>query len=209
VDRGENIVLDNALTDENGVLIVVAVPRNEAYKNVASERQLTTLCCGTVSQHFTGLNMLAERYDRLLVETGILVGSLVFLHLVGIQLALNLCRIRLNHHTVGAYIRNRSTSLGLYQYTTVIRGLAFHAGTHTRGFGEYKGNRLTLHVRTHQGSVGIVVLKERNKGGCNTDDLLRINVHVLDFGRRLGGVVSTSAYRNLIVMEIAVTVQLG
>ena len=54
-----------------------------------------------------------------------------------------------------------------------------------------KRNRLALHVRTHQGPVCIVVLKERNECRGDRNDLLRRNVHHLDFSARhvgdLGG----------------------
>ena len=37
-----------------------------------------------------------------------------------------------------------------------------------------------MHVRSHQGAVGVVVLEERNQAGRHRDELLRADVDVLD-----------------------------
>jgi hypothetical protein len=52
-----------------------------------------------------------------------------------------------------------------------------------RAFHPQKRHRLPHHVRTHQGTVGIVMLQERDHPCRNTDDLLRRNIHVVDFRR--------------------------
>jgi hypothetical protein len=56
----------------------------------------------------------------------------------------------------------------------------FKAGGDERGLGDQEGHRLALHVRTHQGAVGIVVLEERDQGGSDRDQLLGRHVHVVD-----------------------------
>ena len=43
VDRGEDVVLDDALGEQDRVLEVVAVPRHERDEHVAAERQLAEL----------------------------------------------------------------------------------------------------------------------------------------------------------------------
>ena len=42
---------------------------------------------------------------------------------------------------------------------------------------------LALHVRAHEGAVGVVVLEERDQGSRHGDDLLGAHVHVLDLVR--------------------------
>ena len=61
-----------------------------------------------------------------------------------------------------------------------MRGATFHTGSHQRSFGNQERHGLTLHVRTHEGSVGVVVLQERNQRGRNGHHLARRNVHVGD-----------------------------
>ena len=48
VDRGEDVVLDDALGEQDRVLEVVAVPRHERDQHVAAERELAELGRGTV-----------------------------------------------------------------------------------------------------------------------------------------------------------------
>ncbi len=56
-----------------------------------------------------------------------------------------------------------------------------HAGADQRRIGTQQRHRLTLHVRTHQGAVGVVVLEERDQGRSNRYQLLRRNVHEFYF----------------------------
>ena len=51
-----------------------------------------------------------------------------------------------------------------------------------RPLGDQQRNGLALHVRAHQGAVGVVVLEERHERGGNRDDLHRRDVHVVDAG---------------------------
>ena len=46
-----------------------------------------------------------------------------------------------------------------------------------------QGNGLTHHVRSHQGTVSIVVLQEGNQRSGNRSYLLGRNVHQVDFSR--------------------------
>ena len=48
---------------------------------------------------------------------------------------------------------------------------------------------LAHHVRSHQCTVSIIVLQERNERGCNRSYLLRRHIHEVDLGRRNDGEV--------------------
>ena len=62
---------------------------------------------------------------------------------------------------------------------------------------------LALHVRAHQGAVGVVVLEERDERGGDRDDLLGRDVHVVDLVRaRLGELVAV-ARRDPLGQEVA------
>ena len=63
------------------------------------------------------------------------------------------------------------------------RDPAFEAGGHERRLGDEQRHGLALHVRTHQGAVGVVVLQERNQRRRDGDQLLRRNVHEIHFHR--------------------------
>ncbi len=55
----------------------------------------------------------------------------------------------------------------------------FDARCDHRSLRSEKRNCLTLHVRTHKSTVGIVVFEERDKRGCNRDKLLGVDVHIV------------------------------
>src|SRR3989304_5964952 len=68
---------------------------------------------------------------------------------------------------------------------------------------------LALHVRAHEGTVGVVMLEEGDERGGHRDDLLRADVHELDLGRtRLGELVEV-ARRHALVGEVTLVIQPG
>ena len=56
VDRGEDVVLDEPLAEDDRVLVVVALPGHERHEEVAPERHLATVGGGTVGDEATGLD---------------------------------------------------------------------------------------------------------------------------------------------------------
>ena len=66
---------------------------------------------------------------------------------------------------------------------------------------------LALHVRAHQGAVGVVVLQERDERRGHRDDLLGAHVHEVDLLRtRLRELVPV-ARRHALVDEVALGVE--
>ena len=68
-------------------------------------------------------------------------------------------------------------------------------------------HRLALHVRTHQGAVGIVVFQERDERGRDGDELLGRDVHVVDHLAGQLGDLRLSAAGDALVDERAVLVE--
>ena len=83
---------------------------------------------------------------------------------------------------------------------------AFQAGADERGIGAEKRNTLALHVRAHEGAVGVIVLEERDEAGRHGDELLRRDVHVVDLGRLNFEEVSAVADRNFVPDQFALSV---
>ena len=76
VDRGEDVVLDDALGEQDRILEVVAVPRHERDEHVAAEREIAEIGRGTVGDDVALLHPVANLHQRLLVDAGRLVGAL-------------------------------------------------------------------------------------------------------------------------------------
>ena len=62
--------------------------------------------------------------------------------------------------------------------------MVFHARGNKRDLRANERNSLRLHVRTHQGAVGIIVFKEWDQRGADAHDLMRRNIHVINRFRR-------------------------
>ncbi len=112
------------------------------------------------------------------------------------------------HHAV-APSPNRSTR--------VNGGAGFVTRTHHRGVAAKTRHRLALHVRAHEGTVRVVVLKERDERGRHADDLHRRNVHVVHAESRHRRVLRTgkllvaarASHRHEVGHDAAIAVQRG
>ena len=143
-------------------------------------------------------------YDWLLVVTVALVASLKFGQVVHIAVAV----------TVPAdddFIRSRALYhtcvLSYHTHARVNSRLCLDTRTHGRGFCGQKGHCLTLHVGTHQGAVGIVVLQEWNHGRRNGEYHLRRNVHQVNGLFLELGCLCTETSGYVIVYEVALLIQ--
>ena len=85
VDRGEEVVLHDALGDQDRVLEVVAAPRHEGDQHVAAERQLAHVGRRAVGDDVARLDPIAHHHDRALVDAGVLVGALVLDQVVDVD----------------------------------------------------------------------------------------------------------------------------
>ena len=122
------------------------------------------------------LDPLPDVHDGPLVDARALVGAHVLLQQVLVQLA----GVRLDLDAVGGHAGDHSGTAGDDDLARVQRGAPLHAGADDRRLRLEERHGLALHVRAHQGAVGVVVLEERDEGRGHRDDLLGRDVHVLD-----------------------------
>ncbi len=176
VDRGELVVLDQALGEDDGVLEVVALPGHERDHQVLAEGHLALVGGGAVGEDVACLDLLAAGHERLLVDQGALVGAHELLQLVLVLLAV----AGLHDDLVGVDVVDRSGVPGEQHVPGVERGPALHPGAHERGVGLQQRHGLALHVRAHQRAVGVVVLEERDHRRGHRPDLLRGDVDQVD-----------------------------
>src|SRR5690606_18806899 len=145
--------------------------------------QLTHVHRGTVGQDVATRDFLAVAHQRTLRDAGVLVGAGVLDQVVDIHACLTGLRFFVIHthdDTAGVDVVDHATTLGHHAHAGVLRHVALHAGTNQRLLGTQGGHSLTLHVRTHQGAVGVVVLEEGNQRGRDGHHLLRADVHVVN-----------------------------
>jgi hypothetical protein len=79
----------------------------------------------------------------------------------------------------------------------------FHAGADQRGVRLHQRHGLTLHVRAHEGAVGVIVFEERDQGGGDRHDLARRHVHQVDRLLLQEGRFAVDAARDQVVDDLA------
>ncbi len=201
VDRGELVVLHEALAEDDRVLEVVALPGHEGDHQVLAERHLALVGRRAVGEHVAGLDRLAVLHERLLVDQRALVRAHELLQDVLVLGAV----LALDDELVGVDVRDGAVVVREDHVTRVDRRTPLHAGADERGVGLQQRDGLALHVRAHQRAVGVVVLEERDHRGRDRPDLLRRDVHQVDVLRRDGHVATgLGAADDLVLQQLAV-----
>src|SRR6478752_5853074 len=182
VDRGQDVVLHEALRQDDRVLVVVALPRHEGDEQVLAQRHLALVGARTVGDDLTDLDPLALLDDRGLVDRRPLVRAAELEQAVGLPGAV----FGHDRDVVSGGVLDHTGLLGHDDVAGVDGGTQLHAGAHERGLGTEQRDGLTLHVRAHERAVGVVVLEERDHRRGDRGHLPRRDVHVVDV---LGGEV--------------------
>src|SRR5208283_4993378 len=185
VDGGVVIVLDELFADEDGIFKVVAAPGQEGDKNISAETEFAAVGARAVGEDLRGPDAITHANERLLVDASVLVGPLEFGEGVDVS-----AHFTAEHAGVVAFhadddalridLIDDAVALAEDHGAGVARGDAFHAGANEGRFATDQRHGLALHVGTHQGTVGVVVLQERNQAGGDGNELLRRNVDVID-----------------------------
>jgi len=211
VDRGEHVVLDDALADQDRVFVVVAVPGHERDEHVAAQGQFAQLGRGTVSQDVASLDHVAHLHQRALVDAGRLVGAFELLQAVDVDARLAGFDIAAgaDHDTGRVDLVDDPAAQGGNRCAGIARHGFFHAGADERRFGADQRYGLALHVRSHQRAVGVVVFQERNERGRNRNQLLGRNVHQSHVIARSHHEFAAFTGRDQFFDERTVSVQLG
>ena len=156
-----------------------------------------------VSQNLLFGNLIAFKDDRTLVNTGTLVGTFEFQQRIYIHFTV-FCTYT---DFVAYYADNFAGTFSQNADTGVRSNLVFHTGTDNRSLSAEQRYSLTLHVRTHQSTVSVIVLQERNQRGCDRYYLFRRNVHQVNLIRSNGEDIILSTGGNTLAQEVAVIIQ--
>lgn len=122
------------------------------------------------------MNALAQFDNRALVDAGALVGAGEFDQLIGFRFS----PVVADRNMLGVHADHFAFALGQHDYARVNGALVLDAGCDNGRFRRHQRHCLPLHVCAHQGPVRIVVLQERNHGGCHGDHHLGADIHIVD-----------------------------
>ena len=174
VDRCVDIVTHKTFAQKNSVLIVVTFPGHESDQGVLSEGKLTVAGRRTVRDNLSLDNMLAGDHDRFLVVAVALIAALE----LGQMICASGTVFFAHNNASGIYELDNAVCFGKNTDAGVDRSFDLHACTDCRRICCKKRHCLTLHVRTHQGAVCVIVLQEGNQRCCDREDHTGRDVHI-------------------------------
>src|SRR2546425_4628074 len=181
VYRREVVFTHYTLTDENGVFIVATLPAHKGDQDILSECQFAILCGRTVGNDLSKVDIVTLAHYWSLVDTGTGIRTHKLAQAIGVYLTLFV-------HNIDLASRSRDNfaiDLADYYLARVDSYLPLNARTADRRLRPQQRHRLTLHVRTHQGAVYVVMFKEWNERSGYTHRLARRYVHVVHVVRAL------------------------
>src|SRR5699024_10129200 len=158
------------------ILVVVAFPWHKRHEQVTTQRHFAIVGTWAIGKHLACLNTVAHVDQRSLVVVRALVGALKLAQHVGIT---NTFIIH-DGDEVSVDVFNNAGLRGDDHIAGIVCSAQLHTGTNIRCFAANQWNSLLLHVRTHQGTVSIVMLQERNHGRTNRNHLTWRHVNVVD-----------------------------
>ncbi|CAI8428686.1 MAG: Uncharacterised protein [Synechococcus sp. MIT S9220] len=165
--RGVEVVVDQTLTHKDCVLVVVTLPGHVSDQHVLTKSDLTAFTGGTIGKHLTHDHRVSLANNRTLVQTGVLIRTLVLLEEMGVFETFFV----LHHNRGGINEGDGAIHPGDRDHPRVAGNLGFQACSDQRTLRTQQRHSLTLHVGAHQCAVGVVVLQERDQGGSNRDHL--------------------------------------
>ena len=161
MNRGEHIVLDEALGDQDRIFEVVAVPGHEGDQHIAAQCQLTEIGRRAVGDDIALGNDVADLGQRTLVDAGVLVGTLELLQRIDIDagaLIDGLIFVGVDDDAGAVDLIDDAGAPGNDGGARIPSHGFFHTGADQRRLGADQRHRLALHVRAHERTVGVIVL---------------------------------------------------
>ena len=169
MDRRKDILTHHALVEHDGILVVVTLPWHERHLKVAAECELAVFRGITLCQNHSLLDALSLLADWTQVDCGALVGhaefrnDIFFNRVLEIHEFLVLSTVIADSDNAGVNKLDDTCALCHNLCAGVVGKLLLNACADNRSLAAQQRHSLAHHVRSHQRTVGIIVLKERNQ----------------------------------------------
>ncbi len=200
MDGSIKIALNQVLTQQHRILIVITFPRHISNDNIIAQSQFAMIRRRTIGNRLLLRYNIALINDWYLIDTGSLIGTQIFLQFVNIQSAF--CRT-----DIDLVRRNRFNRAGMFcqNHNTRITGsLVLHAGADQRRLRPQKRHSLTLHVGTHKRTVRIIIFQEWNHRCSDRNNLLWRHIHIINPVTRHKNSFLMITRRNTLIFKPAV-----
>ena len=187
MDRSEDILADHTLIEHDSILIVITLPGHESHLEVSTQGEFTIFGRIAFGEDVTLIDTLALIADRTEVDSGALVGAAEFRYSIFLE-----SRFELNELLIlGSIVEDTDGSgvdkvdnTGAFSHdlcTRIADKLPLDTGTDDRSLTAEQRHSLAHHVRTHECTVGVVMLEEGDQRRGDRCDLDRSHIHKLHF----------------------------
>src|SRR5690606_29949761 len=155
--------------DHNRILEVVTLPWHECHFQILSECEFAILSCITFSEEVALLHLLSFLHGRLQVDAGLLVCLDEFCKPVDPEIVFEAHEFFLSIAIVAYvdFIRinefNHTVAFGVNLNPCITSSLSFETCTNNWHIRTNEWHSLALHVRSHERTVGVIMLEERNE----------------------------------------------
>ena len=183
MNRCKDVILDDLFRDQDRILEIITIPRHESHEDVTTNGKLAILSRSTIRKDLAFLYRLSARNNWLLIKACARIGTHKLTKVVDKNVLLSVGLDVLGFYRNFAVLsQNDSVGIDLSDdpiYVSdlycfgVDRNAFFNAGAHEWGVGLKERHTLTLHIRSHECAIGIIVFEERNEARCNRNKLLR------------------------------------
>ena len=207
----EDVFLDNLFADEDGILEVVAVPRHKRYQHVTAKSQFPVAGARSVNNDLAFAHGVPFMHQNLLVDTGGGIGpheladrvnpDTLFRVVLKSFLGLRQLAVHRYDYLIAVYGGDFASFGSGHDRTGIARHALLKSGGNQRRFGDQQWHCLSLHVRPHQGTVGVVVFQEWNQRSGHRNELLRRHVHEVHFIRLHVDKLTTSPANHTLLGE--------
>ena len=217
MNRGEEVVADQALRQHDRVLEVVAVPGHEGDAHIASERQLAVIRGRPVGHDVALADALPGLHQRPLIDRRILIRAPELLQPVAVELGelgqgariVGPVPSRVHNDLIGRDPRDPAVAPGGPDRARIPRHLLLEPRSHERRVRVQKRDGLPLHVGPHEGPVRVVVLEERDHRRGDRYQLVRRDVDIVDLVGTEERKVPPAPAEHVLVAEPAVVEKRG
>ena len=203
--RSELVILHQPLADDDGVLVVVALPRHKGHQHILPQRQLPAVGGRAVRQRIAHIHIVALLHHRTLVETRSLIGAAELDERVRMFLA----GLVHDDDLLSVHGEDGTRHARQQHLPAVPRHPALNPRAYNGRLRLQQRHRLPLHIAAHQRPVGVVMLQERDQRRRHAHNLQRRHIHILHRRRGRHPVIVPFPHFHQLVGELVPRVKPG
>ena len=203
--RGEQVVLRQPLAQDDGVLVVVALPGHKRHQHILPQRQLPAIGGRTVGQRVPRAHIIALLHHRTLVEASPLVSAIELDEPVRVFPP----AVVGDDDFLPVDRQHRPIRAGHQHLPAVLRHPPLNPRADHRRLRLQQRHRLPLHIAAHQRPVGVIMLQKRNQRRRHAHNLQRRHIRILHHPRRHLPIVVPFPHLHQILGELVQMVKLG